>query len=79
MELMVRVVSSGQATGELSDRDPPEVVAEDLLLASRGYVLYWCEQGGSFELLPAFRNYLRRLLRGYLGPRARGDIKEDPT
>ncbi len=65
-ELTVRVVDSAQQAGELRADWPARDIASDLLLSARGFVFYWCEQEGSFPVLPAFQGFLRRFLSGYI-------------
>ena len=68
LEFLASIVQSAQETGELTGDTAPEQIAFDLLIASRGYQLYWCENGGGFDVLAGQREYLKRLLRAYLGP-----------
>lgn len=68
LEFLASIVRSAQEAGELTGDTAPEQIAFDLLIASRGYQLYWCESGGGFDVLAGQREYLKRLLRAYLGP-----------
>lgn len=68
LEFLASIARSAQETGELTDAATPEQIAFDLLIASRGYQLYWCENGGEFDVIAGQREYLKRLLRAYLGP-----------
>jgi len=68
VELISSVVRSAQEAGELTKDLPAERIAVDLLIAERGFQLYWCESGGGFDVQEGQREYLKRLLRGYLGP-----------
>ena len=68
LEFLASIVRSAQEAGELTGDTAPEQIAFDMLIASRGYQLYWCESGGGFDVLAGQREYLNRLLRAYLGP-----------
>lgn len=67
-DFVYNIVRSGQETGELTDEFPHQVIAEDLLNSARGFVFYWCEEGGSFDVKTEQQAYLRRILRAYIGP-----------
>ena len=67
-DFVAGIIRSGQETGEFTTEFAYEVIAEDLLTSARGYIFYWCEEGGSFDVCQALLVYLRRVLRAYLGP-----------
>lgn len=73
VELITSIVHSAQLTGELSTQLDAQRITLDLLIASRGFLLYWCESGGSFDILPEQQCYLKRILRAYLGPNGKID------
>lgn len=78
LEFLASIVRSAQEAEELTKQIAPEQIAFDLLIASRGYQLYWCESGGGFDVLAGQQEYLKRLLRAYLGPKGMpGEGKED--
>lgn len=62
------IVRSAQETGELTGELDASVITTDLLASSRGYVFYWCERGGEFDVCTEQQAYLKRLLRAYIGP-----------
>ena len=74
-DFVARIVRSGQETGEFTTDFHYEEIAEDLLVSARGYVFYWCEDGGSFDVCQAQHDYLCRILRAYLGPN--GTLKRE--
>ena len=74
-EFVADIIRSGQAVGEFTDEFDYEDIAEDLLSSARGYVFYWCEEGGSFDVCRAQHDYLCRILRAYLGPN--GTLKRE--
>ena len=74
-EFVADIIRSGQAVGEFTDEFDYEDIAEDLLTSARGYVFYWCEEGGSFDVCRAQHDYLCRILRAYLGPN--GTLKRE--
>lgn len=67
-DFVYNIVESAQVTGEITDEFPYEVIAEDLLNSARGFVFYWCEEGGTFDVCAAQQAYLKRILRAYVGP-----------
>ena len=67
-DFLLNIVCSAQDTGELTDEIDAEVICEDLLISTRGYVFRWCEDGGSFDLITEMQAYLKRILRAYVGP-----------
>lgn len=68
---ILEIIRSAQESGELTNQLDSEVICDDLLISARGFVFYWCERGGSFDLLPAHQAYLRRILRAYAEPNAK--------
>lgn len=68
LEFVCKIIQSGQETGEFTNELPYQVIAADLLNSARGFVFYWCEEGGTFDVTTEQQAYLRRILRAYVGP-----------
>ena len=65
--LIPQLIEEGQKTGEFSEEDTPENLADNYASLERGLIYDWCLKGGSYslkekgkQLLPV---YLRSLLR----------------
>ena len=63
--LVLDIVKSGQEAGELTSRYDAETITQDLLRLVRGFVFMWCEEEGSFDLIPSLQAFLYRVLRAY--------------
>lgn len=67
-EFVCGIVCSAQETGEITKDFPADIITEDIMTSARGFIFYWCEEGGTFDVQAEQQAYLRRILRAYLGP-----------
>lgn len=63
---LISVLQYGLEQGEFVSEEPPEEIAEYLMIATRGLVYNWCTKDGSYPLGAAMRKFIQRLLKAYL-------------
>ncbi len=65
-DLLIKILKSGQESGEITDGILPEIISEKLFIAARGVIFDWCLHDGESDLIKDMEDIMGRLAISYL-------------
>ncbi len=62
-QLLKRIISKGQAAGQITKEMKADEILEFLFIANRGIVYDWCINGGTYDLVAKAESYTKILVK----------------